>query len=108
MAHVGKDNQLCARNGGSKIVRVSTSNEFFMVAIGDAANVFGDRRVRRAGPLAIDDFMEVIGMRDVSRLHDAVNSLPSSVGIRQNWLARIQTRFPRESSENNCKVILTR
>ena len=35
MAHVGKDNQLCSRNDGRKIVRVSTSNEFFMVAIGD-------------------------------------------------------------------------
>ena len=35
MAHVGKDNQLCTRNGGRKIIRVSASNEFFMVAIGD-------------------------------------------------------------------------
>ena len=35
MAHVGKDDQLCTRNGGRKIIRVSASNEFFMVAIGD-------------------------------------------------------------------------
>ena len=35
MAHVGKDNQLCTRNGGRKILRVSASDEFFMVAIGD-------------------------------------------------------------------------
>jgi hypothetical protein len=35
MAHVGKDNQLCTRNGGRKILRVSASDEFFMVSIGD-------------------------------------------------------------------------
>jgi hypothetical protein len=40
-------------------------------------------------------------------LHEPVISLPSSTGIRQNCLARIQTRFVGESSENNDKVILT-
>ncbi len=78
-----------------------------VVAIGDAANVLGDGRVRRAGPLAIDHSVEVIGMRDISRLHEAVVSLPSSTGICQNCLARIQTRFVGELSENNDKVILT-
>ena len=51
-----------------------------MVAIRDAANVFGDRRMRRAGPLTVNHFVEVIGMRKVGRLHDAVISLPSSTG----------------------------
>ena len=41
-----------------------------MVALGDAPNVFGHRRMRRAGPLTIDHFVEVIGMRVVGRLHD--------------------------------------
>ncbi len=66
-----------------------------MVAVRDAANIFGNRRMRRAGPLTVNHFVEVIGMRKVGRLHDAVVSLPSSTGIRQNWLARIQPRFRR-------------
>ena len=33
----------------------------------DQADVFGHRGVGRAGPLAIDDFVEVVGDRDVRR-----------------------------------------
>ena len=35
---------------------------------GDQADVFGNRRMRRAGPLAIDDLVEVVGILDVGRL----------------------------------------
>ena len=33
----------------------------------DQANVFGNRRVRRARPLAIDDLVEVVGLGDIRR-----------------------------------------
>ena len=42
-----------------------------VAACRDQADVFGNRRMRRAGPLAIDDFVEVIGGGDVSVLHYA-------------------------------------
>ena len=35
----------------------------------DQPDVFGNRRVRRAGPLAIDDFVEVVRGRNVGRFH---------------------------------------
>ena len=41
-----------------------------IVALRDSPDVFGDRRVSRAGPLAVDDFVEVIRILDVSRPHD--------------------------------------
>ena len=40
-----------------------------VAARGDQPDVFGNRRVRRAGPLAIDDLVEVVGRRDVGRFH---------------------------------------
>ena len=36
---------------------------------GDQADVFGDGGVGRAGPLAIDDFVEIVGRRDVIGSH---------------------------------------
>ena len=78
-----------------------------MVAVGDAANIFGHRRMRRAGPLAIDHFVEVVGIREVSRLHDAVFSLPPQPESKRFLLARIQPRSSGESSENMDKVKLT-
>ena len=35
----------------------------------DQADIFGHRRVRRAGPLAIDDLVEVVRDRNVGRFH---------------------------------------
>src|SRR3546814_3272697 len=40
-----------------------------MAAGGDQADVFGHRRVRRAGPLAVDDLVEGVGVADIGRLH---------------------------------------
>ena len=40
-------------------------------AVGDQADIFRHRRVRRAGPLAIDNFMEVVGITDVGGLQYA-------------------------------------
>ena len=39
-----------------------------VTACGDQADVFGDGSVGRAGPLAINYFVEVIRVRDISRL----------------------------------------
>ena len=40
-----------------------------VAALGDQADVFRNGCVRGTGPLAVDDFMEVIGCRDISRFH---------------------------------------
>src|SRR5665647_1601760 len=40
-----------------------------IAAFGDQADVLGNWRMRGTGPLAVDDFMEVIGCRDISRFH---------------------------------------
>ena len=40
-----------------------------VAALGDQADVFRDGRVRGAGPLAVDHFVEVVGCRDISRFH---------------------------------------
>ena len=37
-------------------------------AVGDQPDVFRHRRVRRAGPLAIDNLMKIVGITDVGRL----------------------------------------
>src|SRR5207248_6962165 len=39
--------------------------------LGDEADVFRDRRVRRARPLAIDDFMEIVRISDIGGLQYA-------------------------------------
>src|SRR6185312_10064697 len=41
----------------------------FVTPLRDQADVFGDRRVRGARPLAVDHFMEVVRRSDVSVLH---------------------------------------
>jgi rhodanese-related sulfurtransferase len=41
-----------------------------VAAGGDQANVFGNGRVGRACPLAIDDFVEIVGDADIGRLQD--------------------------------------
>jgi len=48
-----------------------------VAARGDQADVFGDRGVGRAGPLTIDDFMEVIGVR--ARYQSVSNKTPLQV-----------------------------
>src|SRR5690606_25059729 len=45
----------------------------------DQADVLGDRRVRRAGPLAVDDLVEDVGVADVGRLQA---SLPQAAGLK--------------------------
>ncbi len=45
-----------------------------MVALRDPADVFRDRRVSRAGPLAVDDLMVIVRIGDVGRLHCAMSS----------------------------------
>src|SRR5204863_8626417 len=39
--------------------------------LGDEADVFRDRRVRRARPLAIDDFMDIVRISDIGGLQYA-------------------------------------
>ena len=39
-------------------------------ALRDQANVFGDIRVGRAGPLAIHNFVEVVRVANICRFHD--------------------------------------
>ena len=56
-----------AENAG-KDIRVPVDHVGIAVAAcSDQADVFGDGGVGRAGPLTIDNFMEVIGVRDISR-----------------------------------------
>ena len=40
-----------------------------VAAFSNQANVFWNRRMRGTGPLAVDNFMEVIGRLDISRFH---------------------------------------
>ena len=48
-----------------------------VLAGGDQADVFGNRGVGRARPLAIDDLVEVIGVRDIRRLQtDSSSGFP--------------------------------
>src|SRR5207302_3054090 len=42
-----------------------------IAAIGDQADVFGDRRVRRTGPLAIDNLMKIVGIPNIGGLQYA-------------------------------------
>ena len=51
---------------------------FGVTLLGDKPNVFRHRRVRRTRPLAVDDFVEVVGVEYVGRLHN----LPSRVATR--------------------------
>ena len=48
-----------------------------VVARRDPADIFGDRSVRRARPLTVDDFMEVARIRDVRRRHAFLSFRPS-------------------------------
>ena len=59
-------------------VRLPVDHVRIGVAAGcDEADVFGNRSVGRAGPLAIDNLMEVVGVLDIGRLHAA----PSYPGL---------------------------
>ena len=40
-----------------------------VTAGGDQTDIFGHRRVRRAGPLAVDDLVKIVGIADVGRRH---------------------------------------
>ena len=40
-----------------------------VAAFGDQADVFGNGRMRGTGPLAVDNFVKVIGRRNISRFH---------------------------------------
>ena len=57
---------------------------------GDQANVFGDRGVCGASPLAIDDFVEIVGYANIGRLHqflhDGCGSLREPVYSRGGWV----------------------
>ena len=46
---------------------------------GDHADVFGNRRVGGTGPLAIDDFVEVVGVLDIGGLHESPSDLPADL-----------------------------
>jgi hypothetical protein len=53
-----------------KYVRLPVNHECIGVApICNQPNVFGHRRMRWACPLAVDDFMEIVWVTDVGRLH---------------------------------------
>ena len=58
----------------------------------DQPDVFGDGSVGRAGPLTIDDFVEIVGVRDIGRLQ----SLCSPVARPAVFLSR---RCPRSKQE---------
>ncbi len=47
-----------------------------VVALRDPANIFRDGRVSRAGPLAVDNLMEIVGIGDIGRLHFSLSSPP--------------------------------
>src|SRR5439155_18897288 len=55
-----------------------------IAAIGDQANVFRDRRVRRAGPLAIDNLMKIVGIPDIGGLQYASPADRLSYPIRSH------------------------
>src|SRR5262249_24082757 len=43
---------------------------------GDQPDVFGNRRVGRAGPLAIDDFVKIVRRRNISEFHSLLVLAP--------------------------------
>jgi len=57
-----------AENAGEHIRFPVDHVGIVVTACRDQADVFGDGSVGRAGPLTIDNFMEVIGVRNISRL----------------------------------------
>ncbi len=46
---------------------------------GDQADIFRHRRMRRAGPLAIDDFMKVVGGGNIGILHSLLETRPATL-----------------------------
>src|SRR5208337_1661723 len=63
-----------AQNAGKDVRLPVDQIGAVVVALRDPANIFRDRRVGRAGPLAVDDLMEVFWIRDVGRLHCPMSS----------------------------------
>src|SRR6478735_7296804 len=63
-------------------------------AMGDQADVFGDGRMRRASPLAVHDFMEIVRRRNVGGLHCFLETRPatqynSTVSRHSPWRLRL-------------------
>src|SRR5208282_4095092 len=67
----------------------------------DLADVFRDRRVGGAGPLTIDDSVEVFGIQDVSRLHDRLpfRSSPGCELVRIHSYASLRAELLKSFRE---------
>jgi hypothetical protein len=60
-----------------------------MAPIGDQPDIFGDRRMGRAGPLAIDDLMKIIRVADIGQGTRAPSSIDHRHLEREGWLQPI-------------------
>ena len=63
-----------AQNAGKHVGHPVDHVGVVVAALADQADVFGHRRVGRAGPLAINDLVEVVRMRGVGRLQGKLQS----------------------------------
>src|SRR3970282_872565 len=84
-------------NAGEDIRRPIDHEGVVIAACGDQSDVFGDRGVGGARPLAIDDFMEVVGGPDVGGLQRLVSltaplPLPARDGGRKG---KVYSRIKR-------------
>ena len=61
-----------------RMTTVGGEDVLHVAALGDQADIFGNRGVRGTGPLAIDYFVKVVGGRDIGRFH----SYPVRTGPR--------------------------
>src|SRR6185437_11378512 len=68
-----------------------------VAAFGDQADVFGNGRMCGTGPLAVDNFVEVIGRRNISRFH--------SYHVRARAKKDAALRFVCERSDSVLVVI---
>ncbi len=60
---------VAAENAGEDIAAPVDHAGIDVAAGGDQADVFGNRRVCRTGPLAVDDPVEGVGISDIGGLH---------------------------------------
>ncbi len=74
---------------------------------GDQADIFGHRRMRRAGPLAIDDLVEIVGRGNIGRLQRAF-SLDHPIACDQPFFgARTSGRWRGTIARAPAKSIAT-
>ena len=72
----------------------------------DQPDVFGNRGMGRTGPLTIDDFMEIVGVRDIRRVQTFTSSVARPACLY--WLRRQRAAIRPRACRTVCVAAMLR